>query len=116
MRWQVVEGSMLQVDPYSIVAPRAKAVIVRESMRRKGSALLRGRSPETGHLLDNEGGAGEDALIAAARARAAEEARITEELAENDTRMRARAAAIVSQRERDKQQAAEGAAAAGKVT
>ena len=48
---------------------RAKPVVVREHMKRKGKALL-GRSAETGDLLDNESRKGEDELIRAARARA----------------------------------------------
>ena len=38
---KVVEGSVLQVDPLCVVAPRAKAVVVREHMRRKGAAAMR---------------------------------------------------------------------------
>lgn len=37
---KVVEGSVLQVDPLCVVAPRAKAVVLREHMRRKGAAVL----------------------------------------------------------------------------
>ena len=67
---KVVEGSVLQVDPRAIVAPRAKPVIMREYMRRKGRAIA-GRSPETGELLDSEERERELALVAAAREREA---------------------------------------------
>jgi len=67
---KVVEGSVIQVDPEAIVAPRAKPIVVREHMRRKGRALL-GRSLETGELLDNDAKLKEEALISAARERAA---------------------------------------------
>ena len=66
---KVVEGSVIQVDPRAVVSPRAKPVVVREHMKRKGAAML-GRSPETGDLLDNESRKGEDELIRAARERA----------------------------------------------
>lgn len=33
---KVVEGALLQVDPLCVVAPRAKAVVVREQLRRRG--------------------------------------------------------------------------------
>jgi hypothetical protein len=38
------------VDPAAVVAPRAKAVVVREHIKRKGRNLL-GRSPLTGRLM-----------------------------------------------------------------
>ena len=39
-----------------MVAPRAKAVVVREHMRRKGRAMLGGaRDESTGDLIDNVG-------------------------------------------------------------
>lgn len=66
---KVVEGSIIQVDPRAIVAPRAKPVVVREHFRRKGKAMLN-RSLETGELIDNAGRAAEDRLIAEAKARA----------------------------------------------
>merc|ERR1712060_172608 len=37
---KVVEGSVIQVDPGAIVAPRAKPVVIREHFRRKGKGLL----------------------------------------------------------------------------
>ena len=67
---KVVEGSVIQVDPRAIVAPRAKPVIVREHMRRKGYAIL-GRSLETGELEDNDAQKREKELVRAARERAA---------------------------------------------
>ena len=36
---KVVEGALLQVDPLCVVAPRAKAVVVREQLRRKRRKL-----------------------------------------------------------------------------
>ena len=69
---KVVEGSVLQVDPLCVVAPRAKAVVVREHMRRKGSrAILGNRSLETGHIKGSteEDRSGDDRLILEARAR-----------------------------------------------
>ena len=83
------------MDPLCVVAPRAKAVVIREHMRRRGSAMLRGaRSAITGDLLDNEGRAGEDGLIRAARAGLdAEEARLRaalDEQAEAERRDRER--------------------------
>jgi len=101
---KVVEGSVLQVDPLCVVAPRAKAVVVREHMRRKGAhALFGNRSPETGHLLDNQGGAGEDKLIAQARARAeaareSAERQLDDELAAADTKERLRQQRVLDER------------------
>ena len=67
---------MLQVDPLCIVAPRAKAVIVREHMRRKGAAAIFGNhSQETGDLLENKGREAEDKLIEDARGGGESEAR-----------------------------------------
>jgi aarF domain-containing kinase len=67
---KVVEGSVIQVDPRAVVAPRAKPVVVREHIRRKGRNLL-GRSTETGELLDEDRRQAEEALVRAARERAA---------------------------------------------
>ena len=85
---------MLQVDPYSVVAPRAKAVVVREHIRRKGvGALLANRSAETGDLLDNDNRQRTNQLIedARARAKATEERELMEEWAQKDREARARA-------------------------
>jgi hypothetical protein len=41
-----------QVDPAAVVAPRAKAVVVREHIKRKGRNLL-GRSPRTGQPMSD---------------------------------------------------------------
>ena len=46
---KAVEGAVLQIDPYAVVAPRAKAVVVRESIKRAGRNML-GRRPSTGDL------------------------------------------------------------------
>jgi aarF domain-containing kinase len=68
---KVVEGTVIQVDPTADVAPRAKKVVVREHLRRKGRVLLGvGRSQETGDLLDHEAQANEDRLLLAAKERA----------------------------------------------
>lgn len=88
---KVVEGALLQVDPLCVVAPRAKAVVVREHMRRKGAKLLGGvRNDATGDLVDNEGGKREDELIKEARRRAEEsERKLEEQLAEVEKQKRA---------------------------
>ena len=52
---KVVEGAVVQADPLAVVAPRAKAVIVREHAKRKGRAMLN-RSLSTGELLHNSKG------------------------------------------------------------
>ena len=49
---KAVEGAVLQIDQYAVVAPRAKAVVVRESIRRAGRNVL-GRRPSTGDLQAN---------------------------------------------------------------
>ena len=66
---KVVEGSIIQVDPRAIVAPRAKPVVVREHFRRKGKRML-GRSLGTGEPIDNADREAENKLIAEAKARA----------------------------------------------
>ncbi|EOD32125.1 ABC1 kinase family protein [Emiliania huxleyi CCMP1516] len=50
---KVVEGIVIQVDPAAVVAPRAKAVVIRESLKRKGRALL-GRTARPGEDADAE--------------------------------------------------------------
>mmetsp|Transcript_13740 Transcript_13740/g.44017 ORF Transcript_13740/g.44017 Transcript_13740/m.44017 type:complete len:315 (+) Transcript_13740:1165-2109(+) len=50
---KVVEGIVIQVDPAAVVAPRAKAVVMRESLKRKGRALL-GRTARPGEDADAE--------------------------------------------------------------
>lgn len=45
------------MDPAAVVAPRAKAVVVREHIKRKGRNLL-GRSPLTGRLMSSGGNGG----------------------------------------------------------
>ena len=67
---KVVEGSVIQVDPGAQVATRAKPVVVREHLRRKGRALL-GRSLETGELLDDDARKAENAHAESARVRSA---------------------------------------------
>lgn len=67
---KVVEGAVIQVDRDAVVAPRAKPIVVREHMKRKGRAML-GRSLSTGYLLNNDNNEQEDALIKGARERAA---------------------------------------------
>lgn len=68
---KVVEGSIIQVDPTVKVAPRAKPVVVREHLRRKGNAMLN-RSVGTRELSDGTDRAAEEKLIAEAKARAIE--------------------------------------------
>jgi len=51
---KAVEGAVLQIDQYAVVAPRAKAVVVRESIRRAGRNVL-GRRPSTGDLQARHG-------------------------------------------------------------
>ena len=53
---KVVEGSVLQVDPLSVVAPRAKAVILREHLRRKSGVgmLARQQEAEAERRLEEE--------------------------------------------------------------
>lgn len=77
---KVVEGSVIQVDPLSVVAPRAKAVVMKESMRRKGEELL-GRT-----------------LSEAQRLREEEERKLEEEWAALDERRRREAQALVDSR------------------
>jgi len=48
---KVVEGAVVQIDPLAVVAPRAKAVVVREHVKRKGRNLLK-RRESTGNLED----------------------------------------------------------------
>jgi len=95
---KVVEGSVLQVDPLCVVAPRAKAVVVREHMRRKGAAAIFGnRDPTTGHLNSglNKDKAGEDALIQAARDRASA---LEAELAQTEATLREEQRQILKER------------------
>jgi len=61
---KVVEGAVVQADPLAVVAPRAKAVIVREHARRKGRAMLN-RSLITGELLNSSGDSFEKRLAEA---------------------------------------------------
>eukprot|EP00966_Prymnesium_polylepis_P320415 7376796-Prymnesium_polylepis.1 len=68
---KVVEGSIIQVDPHAKVAPRAKPVVVREHLRRKGKAMLN-RTLETGEPIDSPDRDAENKLIAEAKARAIE--------------------------------------------
>lgn len=68
---KVVEGSIIQVDPHTKVAPRAKPVVLRESARRKGRALLN-RTLGAGEQTDDTARAAEDKLIADAKRRAIE--------------------------------------------
>ena len=46
---KVVEGAVVQIDPLAVVAPRAKAVVVREHVKRQGRNLLK-RRESTGNV------------------------------------------------------------------
>lgn len=61
---KVVEGAVVQADPLAVVAPRAKAVIVREHAKRMGRAILN-RSLSTGELLENSAGTFEERVAQA---------------------------------------------------
>ena len=75
---KVVEGSIIQVDPHTKVAPRAKPVVVRESARRKAKALLHrtlGTAEPEDPIDAAARAAAEAKLIAEAKARAVERGR-----------------------------------------
>ena len=52
---KVVEGTVIAIDDHIPVAPRAKKLLVQQSIKRAGRNML-GRDPETGHLTNDKPG------------------------------------------------------------